>query len=74
VAVDESGRHHPALGIDLPSAPFGDPPDVADAVADDPHVGAERAEAGPVDHGSVADHDVIGHGATFAELPLMSID
>ena len=62
------------LGIDLLGAPLVDPADEADPVADDAHVGAERAETGSVDDGSVPDHDVIGHGTTFAERRLMRID
>ncbi len=49
VAVDEAGRHHVALGVDLAPAPLPDPADEGDAVADHADVGAERAQSRPVD-------------------------
>ena len=65
VTVDETGRHHATLGVHLLTTAVTDPPERGDALADDSNVGAIRAEAGAVDHHSVADHQVERHRATL---------
>ena len=44
-------------------------PDGGDPVADDADVGPVRAEPRPVDHGAVANHDVVGHEAFLSSEP-----
>jgi hypothetical protein len=61
VAVDEARRDDVPVGVDVLGTSFANAPDGGDAVADDADVGAIGVEAGPVDDGAVADHEVIGH-------------
>ena len=63
------GRDDVALGVDLSRAPLADAADEGDAVADDADVGPVRAEARPVDHGAVADHQVVRHAAPRTARP-----
>ena len=61
VPVDESGRDHMTLGVDVHRAVLTDPADGGDAPPGDAHVGPVRGHARPVDDGAVADDDVVGH-------------
>ncbi len=69
VAVDEAGRDHETVGVDLGRTAVADAADEGDPVPDDADVGAVRAEAGTVDDGAVADHEVVRHVATFSRGP-----
>ena len=61
VPVDEAGRDHVAVGVDVGGAALLDATDRGDAAVDDADVGAVRREAGAVDDGPVADDDVEAH-------------
>ena len=62
VGVDEAGRDHVALGVDLFPGRAGQLADVGDAPVDDADIGLITGQAGAVDDGSVADQEIKGHG------------
>ena len=47
------------LGVELAASPLGQPADRHDAPAAHADIGAEGRHAGAVDHGAVADHEVV---------------
>ena len=58
VDIDETRRHHPAVGIQLPTAPTHIVPDRGDQVTLDGDVGAVHRPTTAVGHEAVADHQV----------------
>jgi hypothetical protein len=61
VDVDESRRHHQAVGIDRPVRGPVDSPDLHDEAVLDGDVGSHGIGAGAVDDGSAANDEVVGH-------------
>ena len=63
VDVDEPRRHDQAGGVDGPlRCGFLEIADPRDAAVPDRHVGVKGPRAGAVDHGAVADEEVVGGG------------
>ncbi|GAA2849103.1 hypothetical protein GCM10010472_02580 [Pseudonocardia halophobica] len=56
VHVDEAGRHHRAVGVDLASSGSSHTADLDYPLAYDGDVGRPRIAAVPVDHGPAPDH------------------
>src|SRR5882724_4129903 len=61
VRIDEAGRHHEAVRVDLVRAPTGDGPDLGDAATGDGEVAGAPGRAGPVDDVTTADDEVVRH-------------
>ncbi len=73
VPVDEAGRDHLALGVDLVDPRSADPADEGDAVADHAHIGPVGAEARAVHHRAVADHQVVCHATSLLPERVMRV-
>src|SRR5205807_8432751 len=61
VAVDEAGRHDPAIGVDDLARRFADATDGRDAPVTNGDVGSVAGKSGSVDHRAVLDQQVIRH-------------
>ena len=72
VPVDESGRHHLAVGVDHLARGLPDAADRRDPAADDADVAPISGHAGAVDHHAVLDHQVIGHARLLSSRRLAS--
>ena len=60
VGVDDAGRDHQAVGVELAGAAALDEADLDDPAVLDRHVGPPPGQAGAVDDDPVADHQVVG--------------
>src|SRR4030095_7319157 len=61
VAVHEARGHHMPLGVEHFAGSLPDPTDRDDAAVPHSDVGPVPRQAGPIDHRSVLDHQVVGH-------------
>jgi hypothetical protein len=61
MAVDETWGHHLAFGVDDAISLLSDPTEPDDSAVSHPYVGPLARASGAIQHGPIADHQIVRH-------------